>query len=79
MFGFICVAAGALVGCAVCAFGMWAFLEGQRTMICVKSGGLPNHLFSSSKPEDVEDVQSSRPDISEQLHALFGSERSEKE
>jgi hypothetical protein len=78
MFVFVCAAAGTLFGCAVCVFGMWAFLEGQRTMIRVKSGGLPDHLFSSSKHEDVDSKTVSKPDISEQLNALFGSERSEK-
>lgn len=42
MFALLCVAAGAGVGCGVCAFGMWAFLRGESAALTVSRGGLPS-------------------------------------
>ncbi len=78
MFVFFCVAAGILAGGLVCCFGMWAFLEGQKVMFRVKSGGVPENIFGSSKNEASQSGELSPDDFSAQLHSLFGSERSEK-
>lgn len=52
---------GAGAGAGVCAFGMWAFLKGQKTMLDIRAGGRPR-LAEQKPPRDA---------LSGQLAALF--------
>jgi hypothetical protein len=74
MFAFLCVAAGTVTGCGVCAFGMWAFLRGQSAAILVKNGGLPD-MFPGREKDETESGASQS--LAEQLEAMFKSERGE--
>lgn len=64
---------GAASGCVVCAFGMWAFLKGQRSMLQIQSGGLPESLKKNKKA--FADDESA--DLGRQLKNLFAPERNE--
>lgn len=67
MLAFLSVLSGAVVGCGVCAFGMWAFLKGQREAIVVKSGGVPDTCLIG-RPKATSNSSLS---IAEQLNSMF--------
>lgn len=68
-----------LLGAAVCLFGIWAFLKGQRSMLQIKSGGLPDSLFPKELPRGEKNAPGNRPTLSEQLQAMFGDDFAEEE
>lgn len=67
MFAFLCVSAGCACGCGVCAFGMWAFLKGQREALSVRRGNLPD----TSLIERPKAAADGSPSIAEQLGSMF--------
>lgn len=77
MIPFLCAAGGAVTGCAVCAFGMWAFLKGQRAALQVKWGGLPDELNIKAGTQESKEKSAETPDIAAQFHAMFGGEGGE--
>lgn len=75
----------ALCGAGVCAFGMWAFLKGQRSMAEIARQGAPEPLHGpvsmlgdalrreqGAKAEEGENV-----DFAAQVRALFAGPREE--
>lgn len=65
----VSVLLGAAAGAAVCAFGMWAFLKGQRSMLEIRSGGLPSGLLERKAAPDG---------LAKQFAALFAEQPERK-
>jgi len=62
---------GCLAGGCVCAFGLWAFLKGQRSMRQIQNGGLPDGLFGVKRAR--ADTQEN--DLPRQLKSMFSQEK----
>jgi hypothetical protein len=64
------VIASLAAGAAVCIFGMWAFLRGQRTMFDIMSGQRPE-LF------DRRAKESGGKSLASQMREMFADDRAD--
>lgn len=66
------VVIGMATGMAVCFFGMWAFLKGQRSMAEIYEKGKPETVGPAAVIEKIADARGKRTaaDYARQLQAL---------
>lgn len=71
---------GVFIGGIVCVFGMWAFLKGQRCMMQIQNGAVPDDLihFERRKAGPGE-KETGEPDLAEQFRSMFEDEATGKE